>query len=547
MIRAIPQAFSDGIRLAGTAAAKETGREVSTTGAESALLGRTRVEVDQQLPAVLRVPTIALGIEDAAFKGITYRMELAALALREARAEGKTGAALEARVRELEASPPATLLAEAVDQAMLRTLNAELGPTGQMFMRWANSVPGGRVILPFIRTPTNAMKWFGQRTPILAQLSHQNWRDMMAGGAARDKAIARQLVGGAVSAVIAYEVAQGNISGGGDPDRRLKSIEREEKPPYSIRIGGTWYAYSRLDPVGAMIGLIADYAEITGRIPTQDDLEAWAAHGEGLALAVGHVMVNKTYMRGLADVLEAMKDPQRNVGTVASGFARSIVPAGARAVTRQMDDNILRDARGLVDQIKSGIPYWAEDIPPVRNPITGEPFKLPPGWGPDMISPIFLTEQKNDPVFQEILANRTALPEVPRYVGPGERQEGPMMQEPRGGQRAIKLTPRQRDFWIVAMTHEVKLNGNTLHEALTDLVQSPRYQIQSTGPGGGRDLMLRTVYNAYKDAGEMALRRASPTLEPALRRAQEERVKRLLPVTDPRSPQRGAAMPAFGR
>jgi hypothetical protein len=122
-----------------------------------------------------------------------------------------------------------------------------------------------------------------------------------------------------------------------------------------------------------------------------------------------------------------------------------------------------------------------------------------------------------------------------------------MMQEPRGGQRAIKLTPRQRDFWIVAMTHEVKLNGNTLHEALTDLVQSPRYQIQSTGPGGGRDLMLRTVYNAYKDAGEMALRRASPTLEPALRRAQEERVKRLLPVTDPRSPQRGAAMPAFGR
>lgn len=539
MLRAIPEAYSDAIRLIGKAWKMETkGMDAAQLSAvEADLLTKgAKLELDEhRLPVALRLPTIALGLEDAAWKGLTFRMELSALALREARAEGKRGQALADRVAELEKRPTAPMLAQATDGAMLLTLNRELGSMGQSFMRWANGVPGGRVIMPFIRTPTNIAKWLGQRAPVLAQISSQNRADLMAGGAARDRAIARQAIGMAVGAAVAWEVANGRITGGGERDRTLRTIEKEERPPYSIRVGDTWYAYARTDPVGGLIGAVADYAEMSARIPTQDEYDEWGAYGFTLAMAVGNVMINKTYMRGLADALDAIKEPDRNAGKVASGFARSLVPAGVRAVTREMDDHIVRDARTLVDSIKAGIPGLSQDIAPDRNPITGEPVKYPPGWGPDLLSPIYITEKQNDPVFEEILANRVQLAPVPRFVKGSRPTDGPQLDEPRNP--AFKLTPEERDYWIVAMTQTGTINGRTLHGALTDLVTSEKYREQSSGPGGGRELLIKATYGAFRDKGYALLLERSQPLREALQGHERMKLEKRLPRTDPRSPQ----------
>jgi hypothetical protein len=570
MVRGIVESLKDGFRLSGKLARQGVGeatpgfvkrrlpqgaqdwlkqqQEQSFSGVEESLIAKHGVEVEADLPGIFRIPTLALGIEDAFAKGLVYRMELKTLALRQGKAEGKVGAALEARVTELEASPPGPMIAEAVDAAMLRTLNAELGPTGQAFMKFANTIPGGRAVFPFIRTPTNGAKWWGQRAPILAQLSAQNWRDITAGGAARDKAIARQVLGGAAAAVIAYYVLDGTITGPGTKDKRFTDIEREVKPRNSICIKGECYDYSRLDPVGGIINLVASYIEISQHIPVQDDLDEWAAYGEAIALAVGHVLVNKTSMQGFSDVLDAIEDPHRSVGKVAKGYARSLIPAGVRQATRIRDDHIIREARGLVDQVKSGLPYYVEDVPAHRNPITGEPVQLPPGWGPDMLSPVFVTTvDKTSPrgkVFDEILKNRIALPTVPWYVGPGERAEGPMLQDPRGGGRAIKLTPKQRDRWIYEMTQGyTDSEGRNLLQALTDLVTSDSYERQSEGPGGGRELRIKTIYSTYMDAGKIMLQRDSPTLQPQILELEKDKLRRLLPKDDPRSPQYGRGTP----
>jgi hypothetical protein len=128
---------------------------------------------------------------------------------------------------------------------------------------------------------------------------------------------------------------------------------------------------------------------------------------------------------------------------------------------------------------------------------------------------------------------------VPRALG-GTAETGPLMKEARPGP-PIPLDAAQRDYWKLAMTkHARVVNGKLLHEALTDLVTSPRYQQQSTGPRGGRDIMFSATYHAYWLKGREMLMDASSSLKEARKTQAVERGRAKLPVTDPRSPQYGA-------
>jgi hypothetical protein len=108
------------------------------------------------------------------------------------------------------------------------------------------------------------------------------------------------------------------------------------------------------------------------------------------------------------------------------------------------------------------------------------------------------------------------------------------------GAEGVRLSADQRDFWITQMTEKPGPGGKTLHEYLTEMIQSERYQNQSSGPGGGRAYMLRTAYNAFKTSAFAVLidpDRGSPTLKADIQRQLTERAAKLAPVTDPRSPQ----------
>lgn len=563
-------ALRDGFRLMGKAS--QHAAELSSI--EREMLGRSRVEFPRQISAAnvaermgwnpdtawgramdalgtaTSLPTTGLGIEDAFWKGVNYRMELSALALREGKARGLTGEALAAAVKDLEVNPTAPMMADAVQASMVRTLNNQLGPAGQLFMQFADKVPGGRVVAPFIRTPVNSFKWFGQRAPILAQLSAKNWQDMAAGGAAREMAVARQALGAAFTAVIAYEVSQGNITGGGPTDKGLRKLQRDPhastKPPYSFKVGNDYYNLSRLDPqFGTFVGAIADYMELASQVPTQDAYDEWAAYGEALVIASGHLLINKTWAQGAAALMDAIQDPDKQFGKLRQSYARSVVPAGLRQFTRtQVDDNVVREVRGITDAIKSGLPYYVNQVPVDRNLITGEAIEYPPGWGPDMVTPITVTQKTDSLVFAEIQKNKIKLTGVPRALG-GTEVEGPLMTDQRPGP-PIPLSAAQRDYWRLAMTQHYKPDGATLYEALDDLVRSARYQEQTTGPGGGRELMFKTIYHAYKQGGFKMLYDASPSLREAFRAQHEARGHALLPVTDPRSPQYQQA-PSLGR
>src|SRR5690606_25004063 len=123
------------------------------------------------LGAAVSVPGRALGAEDEFFKTLGYRMELNALALRRANQEGGAGIIqpdqLKTRVAEIVNDAPVEIKLDAIDQATYQTFTSAPGELTKAISRGVNSVPlAGRLILPFIRTPANIMKYTFERTPL---------------------------------------------------------------------------------------------------------------------------------------------------------------------------------------------------------------------------------------------------------------------------------------------------------------------------------------------------------------------------------------------
>src|SRR3546814_18100884 len=90
---------------------------------------------------------------------------------------------------------------EAADkQAQYLTFQKPLGPGGRGIQQFANEVPGAKLVIPFVRTPINILKFAAERS-VLAP-AFKEWRDMIrAGGRPTDEALARLTMGSGLFAL----------------------------------------------------------------------------------------------------------------------------------------------------------------------------------------------------------------------------------------------------------------------------------------------------------------------------------------------------------
>ena len=528
------EGFTDGLRLAGRslrtgerAFGAEKVERLPAISAETFGLAKDSWfgRAADFLGATGRMPTRMLGVEDAFFKGLNYRMELRALSLRHALAEGLEGDALAARVREIARNPGAfpELDAAAKHFALVQTFANELGPVGQALAAAVDKIPMGRVVAPFVRTPTQLAVYVKQRTPGLNLLGTAFWDDVGAGGARRDLALAKMAGGMLTTGTFAALATAGVVTGGGPSDRTLRDRLRETGwQPHSIKIGETYYGYNRLDPFGMMLGLVADYAEIAGHLPEGARLELAAA----LGLAMSKNMLSKTYMTGIADLLEAIEAPDKRTQKFLEGLARSAVPIGVRTVERTITDPTLRETRGLLDQIRAGVPGWSETLPPRRN-LFGEPILLEGGLGPDLVSPVYVSRHKADPVADEIARLKVPL-SMPSRVLFGTRPPALRMQ-PETAAEGVELTPGEYDLFVRLAGNELKDpgTGRGMKDTLAEIFQGREYQAATDGPEGGKALLVRRVVDRFRMAARAELIQQSPGLEDAFKARVAERARAL--------------------
>lgn len=399
--------------------AKEGAREFARalrTGEASDLVSKVEDQGQKAISGlkgeVIRIPTRLLTAEDELFKGMARRMELTGLAIRKANAEGLTGDAFRARSAELLANPTDDMIESAMDYGRYVTFQRPLGEIAGPISRATQDAPILKLILPFVRTPTNLFKFGIERSPAAPLL--KEWRrDFAAGGAKRDLAIARAMVGSGFGAAFAEMAANGLITGSPPSDQnRLRQLRASGWQEYSVKLGDTYYSYKRLDPFALTIGAAADMA-------TLGDGMTDAEREEGAGLIVASILgnlSNKTWLSGVSDLMEALSDPERNGATFVKRLAGSLtVPTGVSQLARWLDPT-MREAPDTQSYIQSRIPGLSDGLLPKRD-IWGAEIVSQGGVGPDLISPIWKSKETNDPVLDALLADNLKLGKLSRKVG----------------------------------------------------------------------------------------------------------------------------------
>ena len=455
----------------------------------------------------VRIPGRLLTAEDEFFKSIGYRMELNARAYRQAAQEGLTGESLTKRIREIIADPPDDINAAAIDAARYQTFTKEFDERGRRAMRAFADWPALRLIAPFVQTPVNILKFAGERTP-LAFASKAVREEIAAGGARRDMALAKISMGSLIMATSATASAAGMITGGGPSNPELMAaLRRTGWQPYSIKLGDTYYAYNRLEPLGMLFGIAADAAEIMGQTLDEGVNEQIAA---AAVIAISKNVTSKTWLKGFADAVEALDDPDRSAKKFLMNYARSIVPAGVAQLEKQFDPTFREtwDRSFFVEyanNIKARIPGLSKDLPPKRN-LWGEPIMWEGALGPDMISPIYISTAKHSPIDEEMvrLKMKLSMPDKTQSF------EG----------KAIDLTPQEYDRFIQLMTTTELHTGMPLKESLNGLTKDVNYTEASDED---KELQIRRQFLEAHEKAKLKFLDVFPELRAAVDELHMER------------------------
>lgn len=366
--------------------------EVPVTAARIGFEGDTSGKMEQPVGAIpgrtgraVRLPYRVLLAADEIAKSMVVSMEVGAQAYRIARQERRTGADLQRRIAELTGTPGSAAYAQAYDAALGLTFQSaspdfargheaatgraplsKQGAGSRTLSSARREYPALNFVLPFVETPINILSRGVRLTPAgLFPLAYHAARG--SGRRVLLPRVAEQLVAGVLTAAVF-----GIVGGQGDDEPRItgsrapfgepgrSQMQERAVPATSIRVGGTYYDYSRLAPIGQALVLLVDAAEAHKR----GDGEAWGqAFGSMTAL-----VRDATFLQGLGDVIRALESDDKAVDwatNFGASWAPNVVRGGLRAA-----DGTTRDTRG--DVLARAFPLLADA--PVKHDLWGRPL-----------------------------------------------------------------------------------------------------------------------------------------------------------------------------
>ena len=407
----------EGSKLQGSGT-KRFGNDFTAEAFEANGMIGNFIDIAGNFATLGRIPTRLLEFEDTFFKVMAKRMSIYQQAYRSGKTKGLSGDELSNHIGDYVFNPPDAAVKQTDSHAKYITLQTDLDNVGKG-INAIRKIPGMRYFLPFFKTPYNAFKYAAiDRGPIgffYGETAAAMKAAKAPGASAADKAAgqmaqAKLFVGNATGAAVFMMAKNGEVTGGGPTDPDLRSaLRRTGWQPYSIKVGNTYYSYQAAEPFSSILGLAADAAEAMQSGDGDD--EKGKAVMSALAAALGNQMTNKTFMQGFSSLMKALQDPDRYAGSTAENFWRSIVPRIAAQGEKAVDP-LVRATYGLIDQLKSQIPFLSNDLFPRRN-LWGQKIMLSGAYGPDIISPIY----------SSTIGPNNAVTESNELAGSGKAQE----------------------------------------------------------------------------------------------------------------------------
>jgi DNA-binding CsgD family transcriptional regulator len=378
-----------------------------------------------------------LGASDAFFKTLNQGAEFMAQAVRRADQQLMRGEITQDAFRERafelyqrmtdpsDTDPDIVSMRMAArDFAEYNTFTNEPGDITKLLEKarqWNNPVGKaiGHAIIPFTRTPGNLMTYaLVDRSPI-GLLTKRFWREVNAGGARADLALARMGLGTIVLGVFIDLALDGHITGDGPEDWRMRQAwMRGGWQPNSVRIprgtnadGTPKYTFvqiNRLDPVASIPLLGAELADLfTGRNQAPD--QPWSEAYWAAAFVVTERAMQKPTLMGVANFLKAVLNPDRHAEYWGQRMTGSVVPTivahGAAA-----QDPLLRNTDAeqwltrQINALKARTPGLSASLPP-RLDFWGREITRESGMGAtyDFISPFRVrSNEQAEPIDREM-------------------------------------------------------------------------------------------------------------------------------------------------
>lgn len=383
------------------------------------------------LGSIVNVPSKALMATDEWAKTIAYQMELHALAAREVVGQVRSGTIPKERIGEeirdiiTNGGKYQWLRDQAVQQAKyltFTTLASEKSITDAM-LKLRHRTYVGAFVMPFINTPANILAYSLERTP-LAPLTGKFRSNVAKGGVYKQQAIAQLGIGSMFLAIAADMYDEGSIIGRLSTDKeKREEQQRSGMMPYSIKMGNTYIQYNRLDPFGFLLGMGADTMDVVKAVNDNDHIVDPAEVMAGTALSFANTFLNKTYLQGAMDLVEAVSDPDRYAESYTAKMISAFATPQISKDIRQYLDPDMRAAKGWLEAIENRVPGLSEGLPPqvdvwgrnrtYRGPISAEY---------DFLSPIRLGSESKEPIDQEMetLRDYVAMPSKRIQVGSQE-------------------------------------------------------------------------------------------------------------------------------
>lgn len=495
---------------AGSERALSAGRVSALTGglasnpSEDSIVGHTINLIGYGIAA----PSEALGVADDMFKGINYRVEMRALALRQANAEARDGRIdkdqVSMRIEELLADPSDEMIQTARHAAQERTFTNRPGPLTMgvlRFRRALNNVTGlplGHLLLPFVITPSNIFSYTFRHLPSAAFFPE--WRaDYAAGGQRRARAVGQVAMGTSVM-MLGMGLASAGIMNGSGPDdiekkRELQGLAGAGFQPFALNIDGHSYTIDRLDPVSSMLLIGAELNEIWANKGW--DSEPDDELGDLLTssvLNIGRMMLDKSYMTGLRDFVRALEDPYYRERYFARTAAAVTTPALSAEIRRQTDP-FWREADTAIASIKNRIPTMSETLPQEYD-LFGRPKVYQSGHGVvyDSLMPFIAKKIDPSPIDTELMRLHYLPSTMDRSIG--------VPVGPQSMQVSLREHPEIYSRMSQLMGGDKDLKIPSVLDRLNELVESDGYAKLMDGPDPLRGSKARAIQDVLADHRE---------------------------------------------
>lgn len=362
-------------------------------------------------------------------------------------------------------------------------------PVSKGIQQLFSKMPMGWIVMPFIKAPTNILKFSFGRLLAPARVGYEAVAEKAFPGltANRDTfikqlnsedALVRAEAQGKLATGVVMNTAllitmfafKDKITGGGPLDTRQKRIwEAAGNRPYSIKIGDTWVSYQRLDPIATMVGVAADMISVMDDSVHPYDAEIGEKALAAMMVTFARNVTNKSYLAGMDQFMKAMTQPERSAEATLSRIAAGFVPNVLYQGQSLEGDQELKEIRSLGDAFYKKLPGLSDRLDLRRN-ILGEAyeaemFEAGPSEVINPFNPIAFSTRTNDPILTE-MAN------LHHGFSPPSHKLS----------RLVDLTQftasngrSAYDRWL-ELHSEVKIRNKTLRQALQSLINSKRYK-----------------------------------------------------------------------